>query len=80
MRWQINEAKSRLNELILSAQKEGPQVITRHGTDTAVVLPIEEFHKLEAAKPDFRAYLLSGPKVETFDIESPRDLGREIEL
>ena len=51
-------------------------MITRHGSDTAVVLSIEEFHKLEAAKPDFRAYLLSGPKVETFDIERPRDLGR----
>lgn len=80
MKWQVSEAKSRLSELIQLAEKQGPQVITRHGSDTAVVLSIEEFHKLEAAKPDFRAYLLSGPKVETFDIERPRDLGREIEF
>jgi prevent-host-death family protein len=80
MRWQVNEAKSRLTELIQVAQKEGPQVITRHGVDTAVVLSIEDFHKLEAAKPDFRDYLLSGPKLDAFDIDRPRDFGREIEL
>jgi prevent-host-death family protein len=38
-----------LSELIQVAQKEGPQVITRHGADIAVVLSVEDFRKLEAA-------------------------------
>ena len=35
---------------------------TRHGADIAVVLSVEDSRKLEAAEPDFRDYLLSGPK------------------
>ncbi len=80
MKWQVDEAKIRLDELIRLAEKEGPQVITRHGSDTAVVLSIEDFHKLQTAKPDFREYLLSGPNVDAFDIDRPRDFGRKIEL
>jgi len=80
MKWQVHEAKSRLSEVIQVAQKEGPQVITRHGSDTAVILSVEDFRKLETAKPDFRDYLLSGPKVDTFDIDGPRDFGRKIGL
>ncbi len=80
MSWQVHEAKSRFSELIERARTEGPQLITRHGKDRAVVVSIEEFRKLGAARPDFREYLLSGPKVDDFDIERPRDLGREVEL
>ncbi len=80
MRWQANAAKSRLSALIRVAEKEGPQVINRRGADIAAVLSVEDFRTIETAKPDFRDYLLSGPKVETFDIKRPRDLGREIRL
>jgi len=79
-KWQVNEAKSRFSELLKQAETDGPQVITRHGDDKAVVMSIEQYLKLEAAQPDFKQYLLSGPKVDDFDIERPRDTGREIEL
>ncbi|MFQ5954008.1 MAG: type II toxin-antitoxin system Phd/YefM family antitoxin [Kiloniellales bacterium] len=80
MKWPVHEAKSRFSALVELAQSEGPQVITRHGKDRAVVLSIEAYRTLEAAKPDFKAYLLSGPKVEDFEIERPRELGRKVEL
>ncbi len=32
------------------------------------------------AKSDFISYLLSGPKVDEFEVEPDRDTGREIEL
>ena len=79
-KWQVHDAKRRLSELIELAQDEGPQVITRHGKDRAVVLSVPEFRKLEAAQPDFKAYLLSGPKVDDFEIERPPDPGRVVEL
>jgi len=79
-KWQVNEAKSRFSELLKQAETDGPQVITRHGDDKVVVLSIEEYLKLEAAQPDFKQYLLSGPKLDDFEIERPRDTGREIEL
>ena len=79
-KWQVYEAKRKFSELIELAQSEGPQVITRHGKDRAVVLSMAEYRKLEAAKPDFKEFLLSGPKVDDFDIERSRDVGREVEL
>ena len=79
-KWQVYEAKRHLSELIDRAQNEGPQVITRHGKERAVVLSMDAYRKLEAAKPDFKEYLLSGPKVDDFEIDRPRDLGRAVEL
>ena len=78
--WQIQEAKARLSELIDRVRSEGPQTITRHGVARAVVLSVEEYQALTAQKPDFRAYLLGGPKVEDFSIERDADRGRAIEL
>lgn len=78
--WQIHEAKRGFSELIERARTEGPQTITRHGRERAVVLSIEAYRKLEAAKPDFKAYLLAGPKLDDFAVERPHDLGREVEV
>jgi prevent-host-death family protein len=74
--WQVQEAKSRLSELIDRASTEGPQTITRHGAKRAVVLSIEDYAELEALRPDFRAHLLGGPKVDDFQVERDADLGR----
>jgi antitoxin Phd len=80
--WQIQQAKSRLSELIEKARSEGPQTITKHGKPSAVVLSIERYESMrEAGKPDLIEVLLHrGPKFEDFEIERDRDTGREIDL
>lgn len=79
-RWQVQESKMRLSQVIEEAQSKGPQMITRHGVDRAVVLSIDDFRTLSAHKPDLREYLLGGPKVDDFELEPDRDPGREISL
>lgn len=78
--WQLQEAKTRLSEVIEDAHSSGPQIITRHGTERAVVLSIADFRALTAHKPDLRAYLLGGPKVDSFEVERYYDTGREVLL
>lgn len=78
--WQVQEAKTRFSELIERARTDGPQTITRHGAERAVVLSIEDYRALAAHKPDFKAHLLGGPKVDDFSIERDRDPGRALEL
>jgi antitoxin Phd len=78
--WQVQEAKSRFSEVIERARTEGPQTITRHGAERAVVISIEDYRTLVAYKPDFKAHLLGGPKVDDFTIERDRDTGRSVEL
>lgn len=78
--WQVQDAKSHFSEVIERARSEGPQTITRHGAERAVVLSIEEYRTLAAQKPNFRDHLLGGPKFDEFEIERDLDTGRDIDL
>ena len=78
--WQVQEAKARFSEVVEKARSEGPQTITRHGRKRAVLLSIEDYRALLAHQPDFRAFLLGGPKVDEFEVERDRDTGRDIAL
>jgi antitoxin Phd len=80
MQWQLQTAKARLSEVINQARSQGPQIITRHGTEQAVLLSIEEYRALTAHKQDFHAFLLGGPKFDDFEIERDQDTGREVDL
>ena len=78
--WQVHHAKARFSELLERAAREGPQIIARRGTERAVVLSIDEYRRLVAARPNLRDYLLSGPKVDDFEVDRSKDRGREIDL
>ena len=62
-KWQLQEAKARLSELIRKAAREGPQPITVHGELTAVVLSAEEFERIRQPRPRFKAWMRSSPLV-----------------
>jgi len=49
-KWQLQEAKARFSELIDDTLEKGPQVVTRRGIDTAVVVSIDEWRKLQDQK------------------------------
>ncbi|MCC7359025.1 MAG: type II toxin-antitoxin system Phd/YefM family antitoxin [Anaerolineales bacterium] len=59
--WQLQDAKNKLSELIDRAQKEGPQVITRHGVEVAVVMPYAGYKKLTAPRQRLGDFLLASP-------------------
>ncbi len=77
--WQVQQAKARFTEVIEEATTSGPQIITRHGTERAVVLSMNDYRALTKEK-DFKAFLLGGPKFDDFEIERELDYGREIDL
>ncbi len=82
MAWQVQEAKQRFSELLRRAQDEGPQVVTRHGEEVAVVITAEEFRRLTGEKPDFKAFLLApdGPDLSVLDLERSTERPRPVEL
>jgi antitoxin Phd len=59
--WQLQEAKSKFSEVVEEALQNGPQIITRRGKETAIVLAYEEYRKM----------LLSQKKLSDFFRESP---------
>jgi len=50
MSWPVYDAKARFSELLDKALSEGPQVVTRRGVETAVLVPIDEWKRLNARK------------------------------
>lgn len=44
-KWQLQEAKNRLSEVVDLALAEGPQSVTRHGKDVVVIVAKEEFDR-----------------------------------
>ena len=81
-KWQLQEAKNRLSEVVRKAREEGPQTITLHGVDAVVVVDAEEYNKL-ARKPRgtlvefFRKSPLAGVRL---NISRSRDTGRSVDL
>ena len=78
--WQVQEAKTKLSEVIDRAISEGPQTITRHGKARAMLMSVEEYEALQRKKPNFVDFLLSGPTFEDIDIERSKETGRDIDL
>jgi prevent-host-death family protein len=85
--WQIQDAKQRFSEMIRAVTRDGPQVITRHGEDVAVVVDIAEYRRLTRPTVDLAGILLGGPKLDDAagaftEVEAERkaDFGRVTDL
>jgi antitoxin Phd len=58
--WPVQDAKSRFSELLDTCLNEGPQVVTRRGAETAVLVPMAEWKRLNNnARPSLKALLLT---------------------
>ena len=58
--WQVQDAKARFSEFLDATIKKGPQIVTRRGIETAVMVPIEEWERLQkAARPSLKEWLLA---------------------
>lgn len=58
--WPVQDAKARFSELLDRCLTDGPQIVTRRGTEAAVLVPIEQWKKLAAAaRPTLKQLLLS---------------------
>ena len=58
--WPVQDAKARFSELLDTCIAESPQRVTRHGTETAVLLPMHGWQRLQRAAPvSIKQWLLS---------------------
>src|SRR5580704_9887417 len=52
------------SELIRAARSDGPQIVTRHGEEIAVVMDIADYQHLRGGTAEFEDYLRSGQPLE----------------
>src|SRR5229473_574580 len=58
--WPVNDAKARFSELLEKSVTEGPQIVTKRGIETAVLVPIEEWRRLQQrSRPTLKDLLLA---------------------
>lgn len=70
--WQAREARARFSAFLEATVNEGPQIVTRRGVETAVLLPIGQWRELQmSARPSLKEALLA-PEPRTDTLTPPR--------
>lgn len=58
--WPIQDAKARFSEFLETCLAEGPQMVTKRGSEAAVLVPVGEWKRLQAAaRPSLKQLLLA---------------------
>ena len=57
--WPVQDAKAKFSELLTACEQDGPQLVTKRGAEAAVLVPVEEWRRLNAARPTLKSLLLA---------------------
>ena len=79
--WQLQDAKNRFSEVVQKALEHGPQLITRRGKKTAVIMSVEDYQQLTKPKMNIVDFFRKSPlKGIEIDLSRDKEFGREIDL
>ena len=58
--WPVQDAKARFSELLDTCLREGPQIVTKRGAEAAVLVPVDDWRRLQrSARPTLKELLLA---------------------
>ena len=70
--WKVEEVGERFSEILTTSYVEGPQfIVSDYGEETAVLLPIGEWRRLNGMKRDIKDLLLAS-EARTESLVPPR--------
>jgi antitoxin Phd len=70
--WPVQDAKAHFSEMLETCVAEGPQLVSKRGAVTAVLVPIGEWERLQAWKrPRSLKELLRSDEYPRLDLEIP---------
>jgi len=76
--WPLQEARNKLSDVVDDAETDGPQIITRHGKQVAVVLSMAEYSRLVKPQTDLMTFFQSSPLAGVdLDLTRDRSPGRD---
>jgi antitoxin Phd len=77
MTWQVQDAEARFSEFLEASLEQGPQIVTRRGKEEAVLVRIDEWRRLQDARPTLKDLLLAdSPRIEDMMIPKRGQLRR----
>ena len=58
--WPVQDAKARFSEFLDACISDGPQMVTKRGTEAAVLVPVEVWKRLQATtRPSLKELLMT---------------------
>ncbi len=79
--WPLQDAKNRFSEVVDEALRSGPQIITRRGAETVVVVSVADWARLARPRRSLIDVLRRAPRVSGgLDAARSSDTGRDVEL
>ena len=58
--WPVQDAKARFSEFLDACIADGPQMVTKRGTEAAVLVPVEVWKRLQATtRPSLKELLMT---------------------
>ena len=79
--WQLQEAKNKFSNLVDRARHDGPQVVTKHGRESVVIISIEDYQKLNRPASDLISFFKQSPLSGiNLDLTRNKSDSRDIEL
>jgi antitoxin Phd len=70
--WQLQEAKNKFSQVVHDAIQRGPQIVTKHGIEVAVVLSYAEYRTLVTSQKKLSEFFRDSPLVG-IDLDLTRD-------
>jgi antitoxin Phd len=70
--WQLQEAKNKLSEVVEEALQHGPQVITKRGAETAVIISFKEYRRMMVSQKRLSEFFRNSP-LAGMNIDLKRD-------
>lgn len=69
--WPVQDAKARFSEFLETCLRDGPQVVTKRGAEAAVLVPVDQWRRMQqSARPTLKDLLLS--ERPRMDIQVPK--------
>ena len=80
--WTVEDAREDFDAVLRASETEGPQIVSESGKAVAVLLPIEQWRRMEERpKPDHEAFkkLLMAPQSRAENLAAPHNMSTELE-
>ncbi|HRX02987.1 MAG: type II toxin-antitoxin system Phd/YefM family antitoxin [Anaerolineae bacterium] len=76
--WQLQEAKNKFSQVVDEALAHGPQVVTRHGVETVVIISYDEFRKRRVSQQTLSQFFRESPLADSeINLERDKSMSRE---
>jgi len=59
--WQLQEAKAKFSEVVEEAVDHGPQIITKRGVETAMLISIKDYKRLNKKRSKLSQFFRNSP-------------------